>query len=258
MTVDQETQRLIALLRSKLPIIGSVTAAEFREVQAQIAALAPKGPDLARVEDIMIDTRLGSLPARLYVPIGSPAGIILYVHGGGWTIGSIASSDHTVRVLAERTSCFVVSIDYRLAPEHPFPAAVEDVMLAVQWIAQQRSQIAGYPIPLIVAGDSAGANLSAVASILMRDSKGPSIAAQILIYPSTRGDIDAPALQEFDAPFLRGARSNGFLINTFRIGRSEQTLASRPWRRKIFPACLRHSSSRPKMISCVAKQRTMA
>jgi acetyl esterase len=210
MSVDQETQRFIEQLRNRLPVIGSVTAAQFREVQAQLAALAPKGPELARVEDVTIDTPARVVPGRLYVPAGVPVAIILYVHGGGWTIGSVASSDHTVRKLAQTTSCYVVSIDYRLAPEHPFPAAVEDVMHALQWTAQQRNQIAGRPIPLIVGGDSAGANLCTVASILARDANGPSIAAQILIYPSTQGDIDAPALQEFEAPFLNRSEIEWF------------------------------------------------
>lgn len=203
MPVDPETQRFLDQLRSRLPILGSVTAAEFRKVQAELAALAPRGPELARVEDLAMATPAGSLPARLYVPTGMPVAIVLYMHGGGWTIGSIASSDHTVRRLAQSTSCIVVSIDYRLAPEHPFPAAIEDAMHALRWTAQQRTEIAGRPMPLIVAGDSAGANLAAVTSILARDTNGPAIAAQILIYPSTRGDIDAPSLREFDAPFLK-------------------------------------------------------
>jgi acetyl esterase len=202
MAIDQETQRFIQQIRSRLPPIGSVTAQQFRKIQAEVVALAPKGPDLARIEDLAIETPAGRIPARLYVPFGPPVAIILYMHGGGWTIGSIASSDYTVRKLAQATSCIVVSIDYRLAPEHPFPAAVEDAMCALLWAEQYRSRIAEGSTPLIVAGDSAGANLSAVATILSRDGRGPGIAAQILIYPSTMGDIDAPALKEFDAPFL--------------------------------------------------------
>jgi acetyl esterase/lipase len=205
MALDQETQRFIEQLRSRLPTIGSVTPAHFREAQANAAALTPKGPDLARVEDVLIDTPAGPLPVRLYVPHSRPIALILYMHGGGWTIGSVATSDHTVRKLAQTASCAVASVDYRLAPEHPFPAAVEDAMEALSWTARQNHNIAGGSVPLIVAGDSAGANLATVLARLARDAQGPPIAAQVLIYPSTMGDVDAPALKEFDAAFLTRA-----------------------------------------------------
>ena len=205
MALDRETQRFIEQIRSRMPAIGSVTAAQIREAQAKAALLTPRGPDLARVEDAVIDTPAGPLPVRLYVPQCRPIAVILYMHGGGWTIGSVATSDHTVRKLAQTASCAVVSVDYRLAPEHPFPAAVEDALQALSWTVRQKDDIAGAPVPLIVAGDSAGANLSAVLATLARDAKGPSISAQILIYPSTMGDIDATALGEFDAPYLTRA-----------------------------------------------------
>ncbi|MEA2729176.1 MAG: acetyl esterase, partial [Acetobacteraceae bacterium] len=112
MPLDPETQRFIQQIRRRMPVIGSVTAFRFREAQAEAAALTPKGPDLLRVEDTAIDTPAGPLPARLYVPYGQPVAVILYMHGGGWTIGGIATSDYTVRKLAQTTSCAVVSIDY--------------------------------------------------------------------------------------------------------------------------------------------------
>jgi acetyl esterase len=210
MPLDPETQRFIQQIRRRMPVIGSVTAFRFREAQAEAAALTPKGPDLLRVEDTAIDTPAGPLPARLYVPYGQPVAVILYMHGGGWTIGGIATSDYTVRKLAQTTSCAVVSIDYRLAPEHPFPAAIEDATHALGWTARQKSNIGDASAPLIVAGDSAGANLATVVATLARDAGGPRVAAQILIYPSTRGDIDAPALKEFEAPFLTRAEIEWF------------------------------------------------
>ena len=148
---------------------------------------------MARVEDHTIEQPDGSFRIRVLVPIEPPAGVIVYYHGGGWVVGSIDESDTLGRKLAERTSCAVVLVDYRLAPEHRYPVAVDDSYAALEWAAAHMNEIAGGEVPLIVAGDSAGGNLSAVMAVRARDRNGPEIAMQVLIYPVTDANVDRPS-----------------------------------------------------------------
>jgi acetyl esterase len=127
---------------------------------------------------------------------------MVYFHGGGWTVGTLEDYDAVLQKLTARTNCAIVSVGYRLAPVHPFPAAVDDAYAALCWAANNFEGVAGKTVPLIVAGDSAGGNLAAVVSQLARDIAGPAIAAQILIYPSVAGDIDSESMREFEPPFL--------------------------------------------------------
>jgi len=127
----------------------------------------------------------------------------VYFHGGGWTIGSLGGWDAALRRLTLASRCAIVSVDYRLAPEHPFPAAVDDALTATRWALAEVESIAHAAVPVTVAGDSAGGNLSAVvARILTDEGASPNVAAQILIYPSTDGDIDSATLTRFESPFL--------------------------------------------------------
>lgn len=175
------------------------------EVLRGILENAPRapGPEMARIDDYEIDVEGGKIALRAYVPEGKPRAIIDFMHGGGWTIGSILQSDTNCRFIAANTNSIVVSVEYRLAPEHPFPTAVNDAYAALQWIDANKAKISGdADLPLILQGDSAGANLTAVMCIMARDSAGPKIAAQIMTGPATDGDIDADALRAFEAPFL--------------------------------------------------------
>ena len=169
------------------------TPEDARAYRANLAALNGPAPNMARVEDHTIEQADGSFQVRVLVPIEPPAGVIVYYHGGGWVVGSIDESDALGRKLAERTSCAVVLVDYRLAPEHRYPVAVDDSYAALEWTAAHMDQIAGRELPLIVAGDSAGGNLSAVMAIRARDRNGPKIAMQVLIYPVTDANFDRPS-----------------------------------------------------------------
>lgn len=152
---------------------------------AQRARLQPPRPAVARAEDIQIPGRDGPLAARLYVPRagGGPRPMMLYFHGGGWVVGSLDGYDTTCRRLALKADCVVLSVDYRLAPENPFPAAVHDAWDATIWAADAASGLGGDPRRLVVAGDSAGGTLAAVVSLMARDAGAPAIALQALIYP---------------------------------------------------------------------------
>ena len=176
--------------------LHEMTPEEARAFGSSLADTAGPAPALARVEEHTLERdggSAGNVGLRVLVPIDPPAGVIVYYHGGGWVIGSIDEFDTLARKLAERTSCAVVLVAYRLAPEHRYPVAADDAYAALEWTAANLQRIAGGKVPLFVAGDSAGGNLSAVVAVRARDRKGPEIALQILIYPVTDADFDRPS-----------------------------------------------------------------
>jgi acetyl esterase len=171
------------------------TPEEARALGASLAEMAGPAPRMARADDTTVISDDGyRIPVRILVPPQGARGVIVYLHGGGWVIGAIDEFDTMARKLAERTSCAVVLVDYRLAPEHRYPTAVEDCWAALGWVAANLADIAGHDdVPLIVAGDSAGGNLTAVMALRARDRGGPPIALQVLIYPVTDADVDRPS-----------------------------------------------------------------
>ncbi len=172
------------------------TPEEARAYRATLAALSGPAPPMARVDEHTLERADGNVRLRVLVPIEPPAGVIVYYHGGGWVVGSIDESDTLGRKLAERTSCTVVLVDYRLAPEHRYPAAVDDAYDALEWTSRHLAEIAAEGAPVFVAGDSAGGNLAAVVAVRARDRNGPAIAMQILIYPVTDADVDRPSYMD--------------------------------------------------------------
>ena len=197
MALDVQTQafyeEMIKGSDPDAPAMHERTPEDARTYRAGLAALSGPAPKMARVEEHTIEQSDGSFWIRVLVPIEPPAGVIVYYHGGGWVVGSIDESDTLGRKLAERTSCAVVMVDYRLAPEHRYPVAVDDSYAALEWAAANMNEIAGGEVPLIVAGDSAGGNLSAVMAVRARDRNGPEIAMQVLIYPVTDANFDRPS-----------------------------------------------------------------
>ncbi len=144
----------------------------------------------------------GGVPVRWYRPTGEAAiGVIVFLHGGGWVVGGLDESDALCRELAVQSGCDVVSVGYRLAPEHPFPAAVEDAETALRWVAAQCERRE----PLIVMGDSAGGNLATVVARRLRDADGPRLALQILVYPVTDHRMSTPSYRTHAAPLLIGS-----------------------------------------------------
>ena len=161
---------------------------ELRRVYTeQRLKLQPPPPAIAEVRDIAIPGREASIRARLYSPIADRAvrPLIVYFHGGGWVVGSLEGYDTTCRSLALKANARVLSVDYRLAPEHPFPAAVHDAWDTTVWCARNAAQLGIDPGRIVVAGDSAGGSLAAVVALQARDEGAPRIALQILIYPAT-------------------------------------------------------------------------
>ena len=191
MAIDSATLRLLGqLAEGEGKPLHECTPEEARALGSMIAELAGPGPKMDRVEERTIEGPDGEATLRILIPIENSRGVMVYYHGGGWVIGSIEESDTVARKLAERTSCAVVLVEYRLAPEHRYPTAVDDSYAALEWVGEHLSDIAGQEVPLIVAGDSAGGNLAAVMAIRARDRRGPPIALQVLIYPVTDADFD--------------------------------------------------------------------
>ncbi|QJY45432.1 alpha/beta hydrolase [Pseudonocardia broussonetiae] len=184
------TQFLTQMAGTGMKPLHEMTPLEARGLTAMLGDMYGPGPEMARVEDHVVEGPDGSFPVRVLVPAGTPRGVLVYYHGGGWVIGALGEFDTLGRTLAERTGCAVVLVDYRLAPEDPYPAAVQDAWAAVQWAAGRVEDIAGSRVPLVVAGDSAGGNLAAVVSRRARDTGGPAIDLQVLVYPVTDCDLD--------------------------------------------------------------------
>ena len=176
--------------------LSECTPQEARAFGADWAEFNGPAPEMARVEEHAIPTPDGQVPVRVLVPIQRPLGVLVYYHGGGWVTGSIDESDTVARKLAERTSCAVVLVEYRLAPEHPYPAAADDSYAALEWAGHHLSEIARRDAPLMVVGDSAGGNLAAVTALRARDRGGPAIALQALIYPVTDADFSRPSYDD--------------------------------------------------------------
>jgi acetyl esterase len=194
MALDAEVAGLLDQLCG-LPALEGMAPAEARALVESMRQGAPPGPELPSIENRCISAT-GLLNVRVYKPLVRPAGVIVYYHGGGWVLGSLDSSDAQLRAFALQTRCCIVSVDYRLAPEHPFPAAVIDAVEALSWVDASLAELANARAPLIVAGDSAGANLATVAAILARDAGGPRLAGQLLYYPVTDALLDTPSYME--------------------------------------------------------------
>lgn len=189
--LDPQARSLLDFLASLgRPPIWELPLAVAREAsEAMNLRFAGPPPPIADVRDIEIPGPAGAIPARVYTPAGrAPFPLLAYFHGGGFTIGTIAGYDSTLRALANASGCVVASIDYRLAPEHPFPAGLDDCFAATAWLSEHAASLGADPARLAVGGDSAGGNLAAVVAMLARDRGGPHIAFQLLVYPTTDGD----------------------------------------------------------------------
>jgi acetyl esterase len=190
------------------PPYETVSPAEARELYLQARVVSnPEPPQLKSVHPLAIPAPHGPIPARVYTPLklreanGLAPGLVFF-HGGGWVIGNLDSHDVVCRKLADEGQLIVISVDYRLAPEHKFPAAVDDAIAAAKWIADNAKQLGIDASRLSVGGDSAGGNLAAVVAISARDGNGPAIAGQVLIYPATDFALTHPSHSEPETDLL--------------------------------------------------------
>jgi len=172
-----------------LPTFDSLPVDQARDLLAQLSAARPPGPAVGEIADGTLPGAAGPLAYRLYRPAGpGPHPVVVWFHGGGWVLGSHDSDDPLCRDLCKRSGALIVSVDYRHAPEARFPAAADDGLAAVRWVADHAGELGGIPGPLAVAGWSAGANVAAVICQLARDAGGPAISGQLLLAPVTDCD----------------------------------------------------------------------
>jgi acetyl esterase len=170
---------------------------EMARASADFRLLAGAPEAVQKVENRTIPIEGAEIAVRIYTPEGEgPFPVLVYYHGGGWVIGNLETVDVPCRMLANRAGCIVVSVDYRLAPEHKFPTAAEDAYAAVQWVAEHAVEIGADPGRIAVGGDSAGGNLAAVVSLMAREQGGPSLAYQMLFYPVTNHSYDTDSYRE--------------------------------------------------------------
>jgi acetyl esterase len=196
----------LAALTGEASLVEGRTPEQARaeNLAGAAAVIGPRRP-MARVESMAIPGPAGDMAARLYVALGAPPTpqpLLVYYHGGGWVIGDLETHDGLCRFLAEHSGCRVLSADYRLAPEHPFPAAVEDAAAAFAWAAEQAAELGADPTRIAVGGDSAGGNLAAAVCLDTREGDGPRPAMQLLLYPCTDAVGGQPSRDIFAEGFL--------------------------------------------------------
>jgi len=188
--LNSQVRAFIEMLKANTPAdepkMWQLTPPQAREQSARFfAPFNEGGPQVAEVRDLHIPGRRGDIPARLYVPRGAAARSpgMLYLHGGGYVVGSPATHDRLTRELADRLAAHVLSLDYALAPEHPYPQGLDDCVDAARWIRAHAEELGLDPSRLLIGGDSAGANLSAATLLRLRDGGSPPLfSAAILLY----------------------------------------------------------------------------
>ncbi len=191
------TIMLEVLAELGIPAMDTLSVADARSLMMAMEAQRPAGPEVGEIVDSTLPGPAGDLDYRLYRPATpGPHPIVVYLHGGGWVLGSSTSDDPICRDLCRRSGTTVISVDYRHAPESPFPAAVDDAFSALEWIAANTIALGGIEGQLAVAGWSAGANLATVVCLLARDNGGPFIAGQLLINPALDGTRGQPSYTE--------------------------------------------------------------
>jgi acetyl esterase len=181
---DQLTEFINEFNQRQPPLAAEVGAGPLREAAEQRAAVRPKGPEMQSVRDLQVPP--GGCAARLYTPADAAKAIVLYLHGGGWVIGDLETHDRACRRLASRSGVPVLALDYRRAPENPWPAAVDDAVAALRWIASDPTDIDWTPSAVAIAGDSAGGTTAVLACLRVRDEAPDALPAlQVLIYANT-------------------------------------------------------------------------
>jgi len=186
-TLDPQAREVMNYLTGLgLPEIDRMSPSEARREYRDVrAALRPPAPDLFEVRDLVAGATAGAISLRLYRPAEGVLPALVYFHGGGWVVGDLETHDVVCRQIALQARAVVIAVDYRLAPEHPFPAAVEDAWSATTWVAAHAAELGIGAKRLAVGGDSAGGGLAAVVALMARDSSTLRLTLQVLVYPVT-------------------------------------------------------------------------
>src|SRR2546422_3971142 len=194
MPLDPEAKMLLEQMTTVVRPFDELSVVEARAAIATLSAAAGEGEAVARVENRTVPGPRGEIPIRVYTPEGrAPQPALVYFHGGGWVIGDLETHDGVCRALANAIPATVIAVDYRLAPEHKFPAAVDDAYAATRWVAEHATSIGVDPARIAVGGDSAGGNLAAVVALMAHDRGKPNLVHQLLVYPVTDAAMDTPS-----------------------------------------------------------------
>jgi len=196
-SLDPQIAGLIETLDAGFPPVHTMTGAQARGVIRSRFVPAAEPAPVAEVRDETIPGPGGDIPVRIYRPDGEGLPVLVYAHGGGFVFCDLDSHDELCRDIANRVAAVVVSVAYRLAPEHRWPAAVDDFYAATRWAAHNTASLGGDPGRIVVGGDSAGGNLAAVTALMARDRGGPALAAQLLLYPVLAADFDTESYRLF-------------------------------------------------------------
>jgi acetyl esterase len=242
MTLDPQLAEILAIAeRAGRPPLEALPIEEARrEYKKRADTFGLPVADLFAVVERSIAGPAGTVPVRLYVPVGvlDPSPLLVFFHGGGWAIGDRDTHDRACRHLAEKASCRVASVEYRLAPEHPFPAGVEDCWAAYEAIARDTAAWDADPRRIAVGGDSAGGNLAAVVAQLAREKRAPRPCVQLLIYPAT----DMTRLYASVEKFAKGYLLTQAMIDRFMGFYTRPAERSDP---RVSPLCARDLTGLP-------------
>jgi acetyl esterase len=199
-----------------------------RQMRKDAPLVAPTSRPLARVEDRSVPGPAGSIAVRVYVPEAraQPLPMLVFLHGGGFVIGDLDTHDALCRRIADVSRCIVVAVDYRLAPEHRYPAAVDDAEAAFSFVRANAESFGGDPLRVGIGGDSAGGNLSAVVSRRLRDRGAPLPKAQLLVYPATDLTMSRPSIQTFARGFFLERATMDYFIGHYLASREQEARES--------------------------------
>jgi acetyl esterase len=221
MPLDPQVQTILEQLAAAGgPDIADLSVEQARALMAELSALGGSGPEVESVENMTVPGQDGPIPIRLYRPSGvSPSGgpppLLVWFHGGGWVIGDLDSADSTARELSAGAGVVVASVDYPLAPEHPYPAGPEAVIAATRWLAEHAAELQVDGTRVAVGGDSAGGNLAALTAIGLRDQGGPDLAFQLLVYPATDLLMSYPSVRENGEGYLLTASAIEWFVGHY-------------------------------------------
>lgn len=222
MTLDPQAKAILDQLAAEDgPALYEMAPAQAREMYGAMAqAMDSLDIPIGAVSDRLITGPSADIPVRVYTPVAGSGAlpVLVWFHGGGWVIGNITTHDTLCRTLANAAGCLVVSVDYRLAPEDPFPAAVDDCYAALQWVQNNASEIGGDANRIAVGGDSAGGNLAAVVALKARNEKGPQICLQLLAYPVTDARMETGSYRAFAEGHLLEAKSMAWFFDQYAPG----------------------------------------
>lgn len=223
MALDAIVQGLLdQMAANPQPKLWELTPAQGREMyRAMATALEPAAIAIGKIDNITMPGPAGEIKLRIYTPVAGGAKALpglVYFHGGGWVIGDLDTHDALCRTLANETGARVIAVDYRLAPEHAFPAAADDAYAAVKWIEENAAQLGVDPNSIAVAGDSAGGNLAAGVCLMAKQKGGPRIVYQLLIYPVTQWKAETGSMNSFAEGYFLEKQTMHWFFDQYATG----------------------------------------